>query len=58
MLSQSPIQGYLETDYCFRDIILTINKVSVDAATLLKPFAPKGGIFITAWNFLGKSIWI
>lgn len=56
MLSQSLIETYRQTDYCFGDIVLTIDQPSIETATLLKPFAPKGGVFITACNPLGDVV--
>ena len=50
------IQAYRETDYHFAEIVLTINKPSTATATLLKPVAPKGGVFITACNPMGKVV--
>ena len=50
------VQAYCETDYHFAERVLTINKPYAATATLLKPFAPKGGVFITAWNPMGKEV--
>ena len=50
------IQAYRETDYHFAERVLTIDKVSIEAATLIKPFAPKGGVFITAWNPMDEEV--
>ena len=50
------VQAYRETDYHFAERVLTINKPSTATATLLKPFAPKGGLFITACNPMGKVV--
>ncbi|WP_201617911.1 hypothetical protein [Psychrobacter urativorans] len=56
MLSPSLLQDYHQTNYCFGNTILNINKLSFKAAIILKPFATNGGLFITAWNPLGKEV--
>ncbi len=50
------VQAYCETDYHFAERVLTINKPYAATATLLNPFAPKGGLFITACNPMGKVV--
>ena len=50
------IQAYRETDYHFAERVLTINKPSAATAMLLNPFAPKGGVFITACNPMGEEV--
>lgn len=56
MLEQSLLEAYYQTNYQFDDTLLNINKRSSKAAALLHPFAPDGGVFITAWNPLGKEL--
>ncbi|WP_201554527.1 hypothetical protein [Psychrobacter sp. 72-O-c] len=56
MLSPSLLRDYHQTNYCFGNTILNINKPSSKATTILKLFATDGGLFITAWNPLGKGI--
>ena len=48
MLSLSFIESYRQTDYCFGDIVLTIDQPSIEMAALLKTFVPKGGLSIKA----------
>lgn len=55
MLSPEIKQAYREADYRFAETILTIDKLSATTAALLKPFAPKGGLFITAYNPMGED---
>lgn len=56
MLDQPLLKAYYQTNYQFDDILLNIDKVSPKAASLLQPFSPAGGLFITAWNPLGKEL--
>ncbi len=56
MLDPSTIELYRQTNYQVGDILLNIDKKSCDAKTLLQSFAPAGGVFITAWNPLGKKL--
>lgn len=56
MLDQSLLKAYHQTNYQLDDILLNIDKVSSKAAFLLQPFSPAGGLFITAWNPLGKEL--
>lgn len=58
MLDQSLLKTYHQTNYQFDDILLNIDKVSSKAAFLLQSFSPAGGLFITAWNPLGKELTI
>lgn len=50
MLNQSLLDAYNQTNYYFDEILLNIDRQSNEAKSLLKPFIPKGGVFITAWN--------
>ena len=56
MLYPSLLQAYHQTNYHFGDILLNVDKPSSKAASLLQPFIPAGGLFITAWNPLGKEL--
>jgi len=56
MLNQSLLDAYNQTNYYFDEILLNIDRQSTEAKSLLKPFTPKGGLFITAWNPLGKEV--
>ena len=56
MLDPSLLQAYHQTNYCFNDILLNIGKPSPKAAALLQEVDPAGGLFITAWNPLGKEL--
>lgn len=56
MLYQPLLEAYHQTNYKFDDTVLNINKRSSKAASLFQPFAPAGGLFITAWNPLGKEL--
>ena len=56
MLDQPLLEAYHQTNYKFDDTVLNIDKRSSKAASLLQPFAPAGGLFITAWNPLGKEL--
>lgn len=56
MLSQSLLEAYCETNYYFDDVLLNIDKTSAKAESLLKPFTPSGGLFITAWNPMGEPV--
>lgn len=56
MLSQSLLEAYQLTHYCFDDVVLNIDKPSAKAELLLKPFIPSGGLFITAWNPMGEPL--
>lgn len=56
MLSSTLIRIYEQTHYCFNGTILRIMQPSTEAKTLLEPSSPKGGVFITAWNPLGKKV--
>lgn len=55
MLSPNLIRIYEQTHYCFNNTILRIMQPSKDARTLLESLSPKGAVFITAWNPLGKE---
>ena len=56
MLDPSLLQAYHQTNYHFVDTLLNIGKPSPKAAALLQEFDPAGGLFITAWNPLGKEL--
>jgi hypothetical protein len=56
MLYPSLLQAYHQTNYHFGDTLLNIGKPSPKAAALLQEFDPAGGLFITAWNPLGKEL--
>ncbi len=56
MLNPSLLEAYHQTNYCFGDILLNVDERSSKAAALLRPFATDGGLFITAWNPLGKEL--
>lgn len=56
MLSQSLLEAYQQTHYCFGNVVLNIDKPSAKAELLLKPFIPSGGLFITAWNLMGEPV--
>ncbi len=56
MLDPSLLQAYHQTNYHFGDTLLNIDKSCSKAASLLQQFAPAGGLFITAWNPLGKEL--
>ena len=56
MLDRTLLEAYHQTNYKFDDTLLNIDKTSSKAASLLQPFAPAGGLFITAWNPLGKEL--
>ena len=56
MLDRPLLEAYHQTNYKFDDTLLNIDKRSSKAASLLQPFAPAGGLFITAWNPLGKEL--
>lgn len=55
MLDLPLLEAYHQTNYKFDDTLLNIDKTSSKAASLLQPFSPAGGLFITAWNPLGKE---
>ena len=55
MLDNPLLEAYYQTNYKFDDTLLNIDKTSFRAAALLQPFSPAGGLFITAWNPLGKE---
>ena len=54
MLDNSLLQAYEQTNYCFNKVTLNIGKPSRQAAEILEPYKSLGGLFITAWNPLGK----
>ena len=56
MLDNPLLEAYYQTNYKFDDTLLNIDKTSFQAAALLQPFSPAGGLFITAWNPLGKEL--
>lgn len=56
MLDQPILEAYHQTNYKFDDTVLNIDKRSSKATSLFQPFAPAGGLFITAWNPLGKEL--
>ena len=56
MLDNPLLEAYYQTNYKFDDTLLNIDKTSFKAAALLQPFSPAGGLFITAWNPLGKEL--
>lgn len=56
MLDPSLLDAYQQTNYYFGDTLLNVNEPSSEAASLLRPFAPAGGLFITAWNPLGEEL--
>lgn len=56
MLDPSLLEAYHQTNYCFNDTLLNIGKPSPKAAALLQEFTPDSGLFITAWNPLGKEL--
>ena len=55
MLDLHLLEAYHQTNYKFDDTVLNVYKRSSKAASLFQPFAPAGGLFITAWNPLGKK---
>ena len=56
MLDPSLLEAYQQTNYHFGDTLLNVDEPSSKAVYLLQPFAPNGGLFITAWNPLGKEL--
>lgn len=56
MLDQTLLDAYRQTNYRFDETLLNIDKTSSKTAFLLQSFAPDGGLFITAWNPLGKEL--
>ena len=56
MLDTLLLEAYYQTNYKFDDTLLNIDKTSFQAAALLQRFSPAGGLFITAWNPLGKEL--
>ena len=56
MLDPSLLEAYQQTNYHFGDTLLNVDEPSSKAVYLLQPFAPSGGLFITAWNPLGKEL--
>ncbi len=56
MLNPFLLEAYHQTHYCFGDALLNVDELSSKAAALLQPFTPDGGLFITAWNPLGKEL--
>lgn len=56
MSDRTLLEAYRQTNYKFDDTVLNIDKTSSKAASLLQPFSPAGGLFITAWNPLGKEL--
>lgn len=56
MLDPYLLEAYHQTDYHFGDTFFNIGELSSKAASLLQPFTPAGGLFITAWNPLGKEL--
>lgn len=56
MLDPSLLEAYRQTNYCFDNTLLHIDKPCSKAVSLLQPFTPDGGLFITAWNPLGKEL--
>lgn len=56
MLDQTLLDAYRQTNYRFDETLLNIDKISSKASALLQPFALNGGLFITAWNPLGKEL--
>ena len=56
MLDNPLLEAYYQTNYKFDDTLLNIDKTSFQAAALLQRFSPAGGLFITAWNPLGKEL--
>ncbi len=56
MLDPFLLQAYRQTNYHFGDTLFNIDEPSSKAADLLQPFYPDGGLFITAWNPLGKEL--
>ena len=50
MLDQPLLEAYRQTNYKFDNTVFNIDKSSSKAASLFQPFAPVGGLFITAWN--------
>ena len=56
MLDPSLLDAYHQTNYYFGVTLLNVNEPSSEAASLLRPFAPAGGLFITAWNPLGEEL--
>ena len=56
MLDPFLLQAYHQTNYHFGDTLVNIDKTCSKAASLLQPFTPAGGVFITAWNPLGEEL--
>jgi len=56
MSDRTLLEAYRQTNYKFDDTVLNIDKTSSKAASLLQPFSPAGGLFITAWNPLGEEL--
>ena len=56
MLDPSLLEAYQQTNYYFGNTLLNVDEPSSKAASLLQPFAPAGGLFITAWTPLGKEL--
>ena len=56
MSDRTLLEAYRQTNYKFDDTVLNIDKTSSKAASLLQPFSPAGGLFITAWNPLGTEL--
>lgn len=56
MLDQTLLDAYRQTNYRFDETLLNIDKTSSKASALLQQFAPDGGLFISAWNPLGKEL--
>lgn len=56
MLDPYLLKAYRQTNYHFGDTLLNIDKSCSKTASLLQPFTPAGGLFITAWNPLGKEL--
>lgn len=56
MSDRTLLKAYRQTNYKFDDTVLNIDKTSSKAASLLQPFSPASGLFITAWNPLGKEL--
>ena len=56
MLDQPLLEAYRQTNYKFDNTVFNIDKSSSKAASLFQPFAPVGGLFITAWNPLWKEL--
>lgn len=56
MLDPSLLEVYQKPRCSFGDALISIDEVSSKPVTLLQPFTPDGGFFITAWNTSAKEL--